>query len=316
MEELISIIVPVYNLENYFEQCIDSILKQTYHNIEVIIVDDGSTDKSGQLCDAYAVKDKRIRIIHKDNGGLSDARNIAIPLAKGDYILFVDGDDYLDTDYVTYLYELKCKYSADIAICEFSFVSEDGVRINHPLNDGSEKIFDQKTSLFELLNTKLYSNSASGKLYRRDLLKDIHYPVGRLFEDIATTYKIFLKSHVIAFGARALYYYVQHNNTISTSIFSLKKLDSVEFVETMTDEIEKVYPDLANICKCRRIDTYVGILKQIDVYKQNKLALCMHDKIKDCRKIVFMKESTMKRKIWALTSLLNTSLYVKLLSYL
>lgn len=316
MDELISIIVPVYNIEQHLKKCINSIISQTYPNFELLLVDDGSTDHSGSICNSFAIEDSRIKVIHKENGGLSDARNVAIPVARGNYILFIDGDDYIDQEYISYLYELQKKTSADIAVCEFNYVNENGTRINHPRNDGIEIVMDQRQSIYELLSTKLYSNSASGKLYKRELFDNIRYPKGRLFEDIATTYRIFLKSNTVIFGAKALYYYVQHSDTISTSTFSEKKLDAVEFVESMTKEIEANYPDLMKICKCRCIDTYVGILKQIDAKEQRKIANTMHQKIRNIRSIVFFKEASLKRKIWAATSIFNTTFYCKLLKHI
>ena len=317
MNELITIIVPVYNIEKYLPKCVNSIIKQSYEYLDIILVDDGSQDSSPAICDKYSDLDKRIRVIHKMNGGLSDARNTAIPLALGNYILFVDGDDYIDQDYVQYLYSLMKKYDADLSICEFMFIYENGERINHPLNNKKETVFNTKDALREMMKTKLFSNSASGKLYKKSAFSDVKYPVGRLFEDTATTYKLLLKANRIAFGARALYYYIQHDNTISTAAFSPRKLDSVEFVETMTDEIVKQYPELYVECYVRRIDTYIGVLKQIKLKENNNIARDMHQKIIQLRKLVLLnRDVSLKRRLWAAFSFFPTPLYMQLIKHI
>jgi len=317
MIDLITIIVPVYNIEKYLIKCIDSILCQSYKKLDIILVDDGSNDSSGAICDNFAEHDKRVRVVHKRNGGLSEARNTAIPLALGDYLLFVDGDDYIDPDYVQYLYTLIRKYDADLSICEFMYVYENGELINHPKNDKHEFLLNREDALREMMRTKLYSNSASGKLYKKIFFKDVEYPVGRLFEDTATTYKLFLKAERVVFGARALYYYIQHDNTISTAAFSHRKLDSVEFVEKMTNDIVELYPQLSDECSIRRIDTYIGILKQISINTEKNITTEMHRKIKVIRRKVLLNRGvSLKRKLWAMLSFLPTTLYVEAIRHI
>ena len=125
-DELISVIVPVYNVEKYIDKCIKSIISQDYTNLEIWLVDDGSTDSSGEVCDKYAESDQRIIVIHKDNGGLSDARNVALDRMQGKYVLFIDSDDYIEKNYISYLYMLLKDYQSDISICNFKYVNEKG----------------------------------------------------------------------------------------------------------------------------------------------------------------------------------------------
>ncbi len=189
-QPLISIIVPVYKVEKYLKRCVDSILTQTYQNMEIILVDDGSPDNCGAICDRYKKTDNRVVVIHKRNGGLSDARNTAIPLAKGEYISFIDSDDWISSYYVEHLYEAVAKCDADIGISWFENVFE-----GKALQSKPEKTLSNYECLTaeECLKKLLYQNGvevcAWGKLYKTALIKDLRYPVGKLYEDIADKYK-------------------------------------------------------------------------------------------------------------------------------
>lgn len=314
MNEVISIIVPVYNVEKYLDKCIDSMRSQSYKNIEIILVDDGSTDSSGKICDIYEKVDERIKVIHKVNGGLSDARNAALNVAKGKYVTFVDSDDYIKSDYILYLYTLLQKYKADISICEFDYMDEEGIRINHPLANNKEMVFDQEVALKKLLGQKLYTNSSSGKLFKMDHFKNIRYPFGKLYEDTLTIYKLFLKAEKIAFGANPLYCYIYHNQSISKSAFSAKQMECVDNTEIMIAEVLKEYPALLVDCKCRLLDPCVGMLKKVSKEKQPEEYKSIINKIYSIRTtILFSKEATLKRRIWAALTFLGESSFVKIM---
>ena len=198
-QPLISIIVPVYKVEKYLKRCVDSILTQTYQNMEVILVDDGSPDKCGAICDRYRETDNRVVVIHKKNGGLSDARNAAIPLAKGEYISFIDSDDWISSYYVEHLYKAVAKCDADIGISWFENVFE-----GKALQSKTEEPLSNYECLTaeECLKKLLYQNGvevcAWGKLYKTSLIKDLRYPVGKLYEDIPVTYEAVKRSKKIA----------------------------------------------------------------------------------------------------------------------
>ena len=314
MNDIVSIIVPVYNVEKYLEKCIYSILNQSYKNIEIILVDDGSTDDSGKICDHFSNVDHRISVIHKKNGGLSDARNAALDIAKGTYVTFVDSDDYIKVDYVQYLYTLLKKYDADISICEFDYMDESGKRINHPLANNKEMEFNQKKALKKLLGQKLYTNSSSGKLFKMEYFADIRYPFGKLYEDTLTIYKLFLKAKKISFGARPLYCYIYHEQSISKSGFSPKQMECIYNTEIMISDVLKKYPMLKTDCKCRLLDPCVGMLKKISKEEQPIEYKIIIDKIYSVRiEVLFSTQATLKRRIWAAMTFLGEKNFVKLM---
>lgn len=212
--ECISVIVPVYNVEAYLERCIDSILTQTYQNLEIILVDDGATDCSGEMCDEYAAKDERIKVIHKKNGGLSSARNAALDIATGDYIGFVDSDDYIHPKMFEKLYEAcKCN-EAQISICCHYTERVDKLMIEDYIID-EEEIFDRDQALSILVQDKGMKNYAWDKLYKAELFKGVRYPEGRNYEDIATTYLLFYKADKLCRIPEYLYYYQIREDSIS-----------------------------------------------------------------------------------------------------
>lgn len=224
MEPLISVIVPIYNVEAYLGRCVDSLLCQTYRNLEIILVDDGSPDGCPAICDAYAAKEKRVRVIHQKNAGLSGARNAGIEAAAGEYLAFVDSDDYVAADFLHTLYELLAATGCAISQCGFAYVQ------GEPLK--SQKSRDYRVYRGESLMEQLYGPEeeatrfvvAWNKLYRRELFEKIRYPLGRIHEDEATTYRLFHEGKKLAYTDRALYgYYTDHAGSI-TSVFSRKRL--------------------------------------------------------------------------------------------
>lgn len=225
---VISIIVPIYKVEKYLEKCIDSIINQDYKNLEIILVDDGSPDRCPQICDEYAQKDSRIKVIHKENGGLSDARNAGIKVATGEYIAFIDSDDYVTENYIsTLLYTIK-KYDADISACNYIKLYEDS---------GVEKVEPKTTKDLVMTNIEamkdlftLPNNSdvvAWNKLYKTSLFtqNNIEFPKGKLHEDNFTTYKLYYFSNKVVFTNVPCYYYLQRKDSIMGKKFNIKRLD-------------------------------------------------------------------------------------------
>ena len=216
--QLISIVVPIYNVEKYLDDCIKSIIGQTYKNIEIILVDDGSTDRSGEVCENYAKYDKRIKVIHKENGGLSDARNEGLKIANGQYITFIDSDDYVNEEFVEILYKSIKKYNADISICNYDLIEEKSTyRKENKKNIKDITQLDNKECL-----KRTYSNEkgmeflAWAKLYNKDLFVKncIIYPKGKIHEDTYTTYKLIYYSKNIVYNDVSLYYYRKRNGSI------------------------------------------------------------------------------------------------------
>lgn len=241
MEELISIIVPIYNVEEFLPNCINSILKQKYSNLEIILVDDGSPDHCGNICDEYAQKDSRIRVIHKENGGLSDARNAGIRIATGRYFTFIDSDDYISEDYVSYLYSLLIQYHADISVCDLFKTSSMSETEQRDADTVYEYGVDE--ALEAMLYAKVFSTSADAKLYKRELFEGVEYPVGKYMEDLFTTYRLICKSSKIVCGKRVCYYYLHREGSILHSSFSEKHLHGFEALKIMYETEIKNRPN-------------------------------------------------------------------------
>lgn len=255
--ELISVVVPVYNVEKYVKDCVDSILNQSYKQLEIILVDDGSTDSSGFICDKFCEENKNIKVIHKENGGLSDARNVAIDISTGQYITFIDSDDTIKEDYISFLYKIAIDNQCDISICDFEYVNEKGKLLNNIRNSGNIVIYDRKTAIRNLVEGKEINSSASMKLYRTQLFEGIRYPKGKIYEDLATTYKLFLKANKIVRGDKALYIYLYRKGSITKRKYYEKKMDMIYNAQNMCQDIEKVYPELKDCCNTRLFSQYI-----------------------------------------------------------
>lgn len=295
-QPVISIIVPVYGVEKYLEKCVESIRCQTYHNIEIILVDDGSPDKCGEICDNYQKIDIRIKVIHKQNGGLSDARNIAIPMAKGEYLTFIDSDDWVSPYYIEHLYKAVSVYQADIGTSWFENVYE-----NKPLYIKPEKELKKNNCLTseECLKKLLYQDgvetSAWGKLYKREIIEDLRYPVGKLYEDILVTYEAIKRSKRIAVIENIDYYYFQRENSIQNMQFNKKKLDGVENCFCMLKAIFSDFPNLKNAAKCRYFNMVCNIMFQIKDNEHDKEKKALWKEVIKYRKSVLFDFSARKK---------------------
>lgn len=267
--ELISVIIPVYNTEKYLKKCVDSFLNQTYSNLEIILIDDGSTDSSPLMCDKYKLQDDRIVVIHKENGGLSDARNVGIENSSGSMITFFDSDDFVDEDYIEYLYDLKTTANVQLSVCAYNITNEDG-NILFTMNSGKDDLLTKEEFFKKMLNEEGITVSACFKLYDRRLFDNIRFPLGKLCEDNGTTYKVIDKiDGNIAFGNRAKCYYVIRSNSIMRSSFSLKKLDMIELTDEMCDYLDIHYPKLKDLILRRRVYARFNVLRQMDYNDHN-----------------------------------------------
>ena len=262
-KDLVSVIIPVYRTEAYLDRCVESIVNQTYRNLEILLVDDGSPDNCPQMCDAWAEKDGRIKVIHQENGGLSAARNAAVDICKGKYIVFMDSDDYAEREYVAYLHQLITENQADIAECEFRFQTPKGSVINYIEDNQEVVVLNQCDALWQLCDGTMVSNSACAKIYPAELFQSIRYPEGHVFEDLGTTYKLFLRSEKIAFGKRALYNYIRHEKTIMTSGFKWERLSAVTFSEEMYAAVVERWPGLEKIAKKKLFCEYAEALRSM-----------------------------------------------------
>ena len=273
-EPLISIVVPIYNVDKYLDKCVESIVDQTYRNLEIILVDDGSPDNCPKMCDEWKKKDKRIKVIHKKNGGLSDARNAGIDIAKGKYITFIDSDDYVEKNYVEFLYTNLVENEADISM------GKQYVRYpDKTLNTGTGKLYvlNSHDCFDKLLYGEDFDVSAWAKLYKIDLFKNIRYPKGRIFEDSATTYKLIDKAKNIVLNSQPIYNYIIRSDSITTNSFNQKKMELINSTKEMCDYIEKEYPDLKSGCERRMMYAYLSTLTQMTKSKNQN---------KECKKIL------------------------------
>ncbi len=253
MDPQISIIVPVYKVEKYIDECVQSILKQSYSVWELILVDDGSPDRCGEICEHYAAKDDRIKVIHKSNGGLSDARNVALDIINGKYVTFIDSDDFISRTYLEEMVRFMKVYDADIVQCEFTRnrnsienqTSEDDITVLY-----SEKI------LREFLRFGAPKVFACGKLYKSSIFNSIRFPVGIIDEDNFTTYKTFIEASIFVNINKCLYYYRPNEASITNRNFEIHKFDILNCVNTIRDYLEdrsKIYSEDIDYYEMRQL---------------------------------------------------------------
>lgn len=267
---LVSIVVPVYEVEAYLRRCVESLLGQSYSNIEIILIDDGSLDRSPEICDHYSVEDSRVRVIHRTNGGLSAARNTGLEIANGEYICFVDSDDYVEHDYVSTLLTASIEANADIVACSFwwFYSQENKVRSRADTPQRKYTAVDGLSDIFQIDNGNL-NVVAWNKLYKRSLFTEnrISYPVGKIHEDNFTTYKLIGFSNTIVFVDKPLYNYVQREGSIVSLPFSLKRLDTLEAYDQAVDWITKNQPSLRDRVELYRINSTFGTLAQLAIWE-------------------------------------------------
>jgi glycosyltransferase involved in cell wall biosynthesis len=267
MKPAISIIVPVYNTEPFLKKSLDSILTQTFKDFEVLIVNDGSTDNSGDICDEYALKDKRVKVIHKKNGGLSSARNAGLRIARGEFLSFLDSDDYIDKDMLKVMYTLCRETNSDISICKFSR-EVNGLLEREPYNDECILEMNNDEALRHLFKGVLFRFSVCNKLFKKSCFDDIIFPEGRIHEDLSTTYKLFSKSNKAVYTSYQGYVYVKREESILTSKYNKKRLDAFLGWKEILFFMSTNYPNLNNeFFSCfafGSVDNIHSILNQVE----------------------------------------------------
>ena len=302
---LVSIVVPIYNVEQYLEECFESIKNQSYENIEIILVDDGATDSSGEIADKLAKDSKKTLVIHKKNGGLSDARNAGMKIAKGEYITFVDSDDAISNDFVTTLVECALKNDADIAQGDNSRKREDLGR-----GSGNINTLSGEEAFIELMKFKMISPTAWGKLYKTSLFRDnkLEFPVGRIHEDTAVLYKLVYFAKNITCINKILYYYRVNDNSIMTASYTKKHYSSVvKYHEELEDFIAQ-----HNIQVSEKVISKHKALRLLSVL--NKLAIHSREDSKEYRVLandyrVFTKKAMSTVGVSGLFLVSNPSLF-------
>ncbi len=264
----VSIIVPIYNVEEYLRETLDCILHQDYQDYELILVDDGSTDGSGAICDEYARQDERVRVIHQPNGGVSAARNTGVAAATGDFIGFVDSDDLIEPNMYATLVRIADEYRADVVQCRHN---REGVgKRNQPSLEVTVKDGEQYVKDIFTYRGGEYTNQVAlwSKIYRRELFSHIHFPEGQTYEDEQETYKLCLKARRIALIEDELYHYVRRENSIITGVSAKKLYDKQLALKDRVYYLPRRLPELEKICANTFYEFSVSVLLQ--TYKKDE----------------------------------------------
>lgn len=307
---ILSIIVPVYNVEKYLERCIETILQQDFRDFELILVDDGSPDKCGMICDEYKKKDTRIRVIHKENGGLSSARNAGISISQGEYLAFVDSDDWITFDMYSYMIDLADKYNADIVSVSYCLANKfDKKKVRGIDYDGNVKIYNREEALFHYLsvgmNSRIADFSVWNKIYRKNLFRNITFPEGQLYEDMATNYRIIKKISRYVRSEKVCYFYFQGGTSIVKSGFKLSNHDDLMLVGNEIVQLsinENI--EIQKLANEKRARTYFSSLSKIALYgydesvlNQSKIEAELLKELKKNFKILLFSNMPLNRKI-------------------
>ncbi len=266
--DLVSVIIPVYNVDKYLTQCIDSVINQTYKNIEIILIDDGSTDESGKICDEYKKIDDRIIVIHKSNGGLSSARNEGIEKSRGEYIQFIDSDDYIDTDTIEIMYNVICKYNADVISYSHYILNNEHKICNCT---GEIKQIDKIEAIKEIMLDDKIRNYSWEKLWKRRLFNNIKYPLGKKFEDLRTTPLVFEKAEKIVVYDIPKYYYRQRSDSIMGQQSNQLRIEYIKAVCEMNKYLKEKYPHIEKFLNYNIVNMTLNTYNDIAIFGMYEL---------------------------------------------
>lgn len=256
---LISVVVPIYNAEKFLHKCVDSILAQSYRPLEVILVDDGSTDGSPAICDAYATKDPRVRAVHQENGGVSAARNRGTQASRGDYVCYVDADDYVDADLLQRLYGGMEEGRGEISVCGVRFEDAQGGLLP-PKQEPVRAVLTGERALETMLYQKMFYASPWAKLIKKELAEGEPFPLGTRYEDLATTYRWLSRADRVAVDTRPGYHYVQHGDSFMGSGFHAGRFAQLDVADEMYAFIEEQHPKILPAARARRFAAYCQVL--------------------------------------------------------
>ncbi len=261
MNPKISVVVPVYNVENYLEACVDSVLRQTFQDFEIILIDDGSTDGSGKICDLLDNHTK-ISVIHKKNGGLSHTRNVGTMAATGEYITYLDSDDTIASNYLQVMLSLIEEYDADMSSCEFYFCKEaEKVELRREYVNG---VLNGKDALKKMLIGNIHGTSACGLLIKSELAKKNEFPVGKFHEDDLTTYKYFMHAARVAYTKEPLYNYYQRPGSIMHKDFSVIDIDELDAADKIYEDCKELGMEYEATAMVKKLNNYLQVLFKFD----------------------------------------------------
>ncbi len=261
---LISIIVPVYNMEMFLGKCVESVLKQTYKNFELLLIDDGSTDNSPALCDYYSQVDSRVRVIHKSNGGQGTARNIGIEVSEGDFIAFLDSDDYWHELFLEKMSRLLFSEESDIAICQFQYIDEEEVLLQKRENTGRIENCSGIEAVQYMLYWTKFGVAPWAKLFKKELWRDIRYVEDRIYEDLATTYRVVEHAKRVTYiDMTYMYYRVRKGSDIHRS-FEIRKMKTLDTAHDILDYTKVNLPEAYQAAQSRMVATAFFLLMQMN----------------------------------------------------
>lgn len=256
MDKLVTVVIPIYKVEKYLNRCIESVVKQTYKNLEIILVDDGSPDRCPQMCEEWKQKDSRIKVIHRENGGLAAARNSGINVAQGQYIAFVDSDDYMHPEYIEILYHIMKEENADLVACDHQEVGAEEI-ISMPkigINGIKKKHLEEVTPV-------TIGITAWNKLYKKQLFDEVRYPEGKIHEDAGVWWRIVYRTKHIAAVSNVLYYYCVNMDSIMRKEFSMKHMDLIDVLYDEYEEFKTIDKNIAAEIMEKCMNSFVAIYK-------------------------------------------------------
>lgn len=265
MQSLISVIIPIFNLDNFLSRTLQSVQEQTYKNLEILLIDDGSIDDSVKICQKFCQEDKRFRLLQKENGGASSARNLGLDECRGDFILFIDGDDFVKKNHIDDLYQCIKKHNADISIAghiDIGIDKLDGLSIKpDDFNFNFVCLINPKQAIKNMLESKIYSWLICSKLYRRDILKDMRFNISEFYaEDFSFAYQAIHKAQKIVIYKKPTYYYVRHNNSMTSQKDVSKYMGLITTSDNFDNFIQENYPDLSYLANYFKMQSYLIII--------------------------------------------------------
>lgn len=313
---MVSIIVPIYQAEKFIDKCICSIIRQSYTNLEIILVDDGSIDNSFSICKSYAEQDNRIILIHTENCGGAHARNVGLKYAKGDYIAFVDADDYLEPGFIKVLLHYIEKYNADIAECGYYYVGK-GEKSAEGVQGADVLEFDTLRAMKEHIADRMCKQIVWNKLYKRDLIRDIPFVEGKIIDDEFWTYRVIGKIKKIIHICQPLYNYVQHESSVMHKKYNLKRLQALEAQQLRLKYIQNNYTELKDYAEYMLYFACMYhmqmCLKYLDSNSCNKAFQTISQIIsQEYKKFTFVKTISPIQMFWVMASRINFKLTCKI----
>lgn len=297
----ISIIIPVYKVEKYIDRCIKSVINQTYKNLEIIVVDDGSPDNCPSICDKWAERDSRIKVIHKNNGGLSEARNVGMKIASGELIGFVDSDDWISKEMYQLLFENMKENGSDISACGVKTVWEDETESRFLTTQG-KYVLNTQEAMEAIVRENILKQPVWYKLYKAELVRDINFPVGKYHEDVFWSYQAIGRANKVSVFSTPCYYYFQRKNSIMGNKYSLKRFDVLEGKLERLKYIEINFPQLVDLTKQDLwFSCMYSMQLAIQAFSPVEFECAKHKigaVIKSIGEIHCLKNITVKQRVW------------------